>query len=178
MNNLQTYERIVKAANTRKRVAIKISLILSYLLFFSLWLIFALNNPNIFIPIIIAGALSTFGAFRISWKYIQIEYEYSFCYGDMNVSKIYGKRKRKALAHADIKSLLFIAPATQENINKAEKLEIEERIIAVSSEEADNIWLAVTGDKDEKRLMMFFEADERSLALLKSVNPYAFSKRI
>ena len=79
---------------------------------------------------------------------------------------------------ADIKSLTMIAPATQENIAKAEHFEPDARVYAISSEAAENIWLALTGDKDEDRVLIFFESDERSLDLLKSVNPYAFSKKI
>ena len=142
------------------------------------FLLAALSNLSNALPIVAIGVLIILGLIKLMWKYLCLEYEYSFSYGVLCVSKIYGKRKRKQIVEADIKSLIMIAPATQENIAKAEHLEAEERVISVSSEKAENIWLVLTGDKDEKRVLVFFEADERSLAILKSVNPYAFSKRI
>lgn len=178
MNSTQTYEKIVKADNTGKRLALKISVILSYIALAVIFLLFALNNPSFLVVILAMGALVVFGVIKFTWKYLQLEYEYSFSYGTLSVSKIYGKRTRRQVAEGEIKSLLMVAPATEENIEKAERLEAEERVLAVSSERAENIWLALTGDKDEKRVLIFFEADERSLGILKSVNPYAFSKRI
>ena len=96
----------------------------------------------------------------------------------MGIAKIYGKKKRKLLIETEIKTLLAIAPATDENIADAERrFEIEDRIVAVSNEQAENIWFVLTGGKDEKRILIFFEADDRSLTMLKSINPYSFVKR-
>ena len=178
MNNLGTYEKIVKASLTGKRLAVRIAAILLYAIIAVAFLIAALINFNIFAVIALVGALVTVGLIKLTWKYLQLEYEYSFSYGTLSVAKIYGKRTRRQVAEADIKSLIMIVPATKENIARAEHLEAEGRVIAVSSESADNIWLVLTGDKNEKRVIIFFEADERSLAILKSTNPYAFSKSI
>lgn len=178
MNNAQSYEKIVKASVTGKRLALRISVILSYLALAVVFLLFALNNLNFFAVILVMGAIVIFGVVRFTWKYLQLEFEYSFSYGVLSVAKIYGKRTRRQVAEGEIKSLLMIAPATEENIASADRLEPEERVIAVSSESAENIWLALTGDKDEKRVLIFFEADERSLGILRAANPYAFSKKI
>ena len=178
MNSSLSYERVVKARNTGKRLAVKISVILAYVIVAVLFLIAAVSNLKNVLPILAIGALVTFALIKITWKYLQLEFEYSFSYGTLCISKIYGKSTRRQMVEADIKSLLMVAPATKENIDKAERLEAEDRIIAVSSEAAENIWLALTGDKDERRLLVFFEADERSLSILKAVNPYAFSKRV
>jgi len=175
---MNSYERVVKASNTGKRFALTVSVILSYIAVGLIFLLAALSDLNNALPIAAIGALITFGIVKLTWKYLRLEYEYSFSYGTLCVAKIYGKRTRKQLVEADIKSLVMVAPATQENIDKAERLEAEERVIAVSSESAENIWLALTGDKDEKRVLVFFDADERSLGILKSLNPYAFSKMI
>jgi len=72
--------------------------------------------------------------------------------------------------------MVMISPATEGYISKADHFEIDKRIVAVSSDAADNIWLAVSGGKDEVCALVFFEADERSLAILKGINPYSFIK--
>ena len=177
MNNSGTYEKIVKVKNRGKHLAKKISVILAYALFFSIWLISAVNTPKKIVPIIVAGILATLLLVILTWKYLQVEYEYSFWYGNMSIAKIYAKRKRKAIIETEIKDLLLIAPATDEYILRAEHFEIEERVIAVSSENADDIWLAVTGGKDERRVLIFFEADERSLAMLRAANSHVFVKK-
>ena len=177
MNSSQTYEKIVKKAFTGKHLAKTVTLILSYALFFAVWLLVALNQPKDLILILVAGALTTFFFVMITIKYIRLEYEYSFWYGRMGIAKIYAKKKRKAVIETEIKDLLIIAPATEENIARAERFETEKRIVAVSDESADEIWLVVTGGQDERRVMIFFEADERSLAMLKSLNPHVFIKK-
>ncbi len=171
-----SYEKVVKKSNKGKHLAKKISLALSYAVFFVLWLMAALNNPKQAVYIIVAGALLTLIIAIITWKYLCIEYEYSFSYGTLSVAKIYAKKKRKPMLETEIKELLIIAPATEEYIRKAEHFQIDKRIIAVSSEQAENIWLVVSGGKDERRVLVFFEADDRSLSILKSINPYVFIK--
>lgn len=177
MNNTESYEKIIKIPNKGRHLAKKISLAMSYVLFFSIFVLSALNNLERIIPLLAVGVLLTFTLFAVTWKYVQIEYEYAFECGALSVAKIYGKRKRKLLVSAEIKEMSMIAPATEENIKKAEKLEIDERIIAVSSDRQENIWLALTGGKDEKKVLLFFEADERALSILKSTNPYVFAKK-
>ncbi len=177
MNNTGVYEKIIKVPNKGVHLVKKISLAMSYALFFSVFLVAALNDLTLALPVLLLGALLTFTLVAITWKYLQIEYEYSFSYGTISISKIYGKRKRKALVNADIKQLMIIAPATDENIKRAEGFEIEERVIAVSGDGAENIWLTVTGGKDEKRVLVFFEADDRALSILKSANSFVFSKK-
>jgi hypothetical protein len=149
---------------------------MAYVLFFAFWLASALRNigNKSFVLILLAGALTTFTLVILTWKYLQLEYEYSFWYGRLSIARIYGKKKRKALIDTDLKDLLIIAPATEEYIARAEHFDIEARIIAVSSESAENIWLAVTGGEDERRVLIFFEADERSLNMLKTANPISF----
>ena len=179
MNSNQTYEKVVKVKNGGKHLAKKISLAMSYVLYLSVWAVAAIRNAknNAFLLIITAGVLTTVALAVVTWKYLQLEYEYSFWYGRMSIAKIYGKKKRKALVDIDVKDLLMITPATEEYIAKAEHYDIDKRIRAVSSENADDIWLTVTGGEDEPRVLIFFEADERSLNMLRNANPISFIRK-
>ncbi len=176
MNNSQTYEKIVKVKNTGKHLAKKVTLAMCYLLFFAFWLSVALDSSTHFAAILLAGVLSTLLLIIITWKYLQLEYEYAFWYGRMSVSRIYGKKKRKTLLDIDVKHIIMIAEATDENIQRAEHLSPKRRIISVSSENADSLWLAVTGEPNAPRNLVFFEADERLLGMLRSINPFVFVK--
>ena len=123
------------------------------------------------------GILSCALIVLISWKYLFVEYEYSFCQGTLTLSKIYGKRKRKAIKDVALQKLIFISPATDENIEKAEQLNPDDRFICVSNEYASDIWLLVTGEEKEPRSFIFIEADERILGILKSNAPFVFNKK-
>ena len=177
MASTQLYEKIVKVKNAKQK-AILISAILAYVLYLSVWIFVGILNPEKSILIFLFGGLSCALIVGITWKYLFVEYEYCFCQGQLTISKIYGKKSRKHLADTNMQKLLFIAPATDETIKQSERYEPEKRLIAVSSEYADNIWLLVTGEEDETRLLIFIEADERALSILKSSAPHIFPKKI
>ncbi len=175
--NNQTYDKLVRTSTDAKIKTKKILAVIGYALFFSVWIILALNNPDIFVPMIVAGILCTVILMTISWKYFDVEYEYSIWYGTFTLAKIYAKKKRKNLLTADVKEFLLIAPATDEYVSKANHFEPKETFWAISSKSAENIWIFVTGGKDEPRNLVFFEADERSLAMLKQANPSVFVRK-
>ena len=177
MNNSQLYEKVVKLSNTKKVLIKKISVCMCYVVLLFVFVILAIFNYKSFGALFIfLGAVLELAVIMLTWKYLSVEYEYSFACGEMTVSKIYSKRKRRTVFTAEIKKLAMIAPATEAYIAKSEHFSPQKRIIAVSSESADNIWLAVTGDDSKKREIVFFEADECSLAILKSINPSAYIK--
>ena len=176
MNGNHTYEKIVKVKMKGKQLAKTVSLIMIYGLILFFWVTAAIFNAKQLVPILVLGALSLFIIIPLTLKYVLLEYEYSFMYGRLSIAKIYGKTKRKAVIETEMSDLLIIAPATEENIARAERFEPEDRVVAVSAEDAENIWLAVTGGKDERRILVFIEADERALTLMKAASPYTFSK--
>ncbi len=175
--NTQTYDKLVRTSTEGKVKRKKILAVIGYALFFSVWLILAFNNPDILVPMIVAGILCTVILMLITWKYFDVEYEYSIWYGTFTLAKIYAKKKRKNLLSADVKEFLLIAPATDEYVNKANHFEPKETFWAISSRDAGNVWIFVTGGKDEPRNLVFFEADERSLAMLRQANPSVFVKK-
>lgn len=176
--NTQTYDKLVQVSTEGKIKAKKILAVIGYSIFFSMWLLFALNTPDALVPIIIAGALCTVILIIVSWKYFDVEYEYSIWYGSFDVAKIFSKKKRKELISADIKEMLLIAPATEEYIGRAHHFEPKDIIYATSSKNAEDVWLFVTGGEGKPHNLVFFEADERSLNMLRLGNPSVFVKKI
>ncbi|MBP3333401.1 MAG: hypothetical protein J6M35_05070 [Clostridia bacterium] len=174
--NLQTYDKLVRTSSEGKIRRKKLFAVIGYAFFFSVWLLFALNTPDLIVPIIVAGGLCTFALMMLTWKYFDVEYEYSIWYGTFTLAKIYAKKKRKNLLSADVKEFLLIAPATEEYVNKANHFEPKQTFYAISSKQAEDVWIFVTGGKDEPRNLVFFEADERSLNMLRSANPSVFVK--
>ena len=176
MANTQLYEKIVKKKSPKQTVKIVFSIIF-YVLFFLGWLLLGLLNPPNALFIFTLGALLTLVVVIITWKYLFVEFEYTFCMSSLTIAKIYGKRKRKVLIEFDVSKSVIIAPATEENINKAEKLEPQKRIIAVSNESAPDIWLLLCTDAEDEQHLIFIESDARIASILRTVAPHVISKR-
>lgn len=176
MANTQFYEKIIKVKNA-KQTAKLISGILLYILYLAIWTFIGILNPKSSMLIFVMGILSALLIILVTWKYLFLEYEYSFCQNTLTIAKIYGKRKRKTVIEVNMQKLALIASATDENIQSAEPLSPEQRIIAVSSEYAENIWLLVSGEENEPRILIFIEADDRALSILKNNAPFSFTKK-
>ena len=176
MASTQIYEKIIKVKNAKQKVKF-ISSILLYIIYLLIWVFIGILKPEQSILIFTGGILSCTLIILITWKYLFLEYEYSFYQNLLTISKIYGKRKRKLIFETDTQKLLLINTATDTNISNAERLNPQKRIISVSSEYAENIWLLVTGVENEPKVLIFIEADERILSILKSNAPFAFVKK-
>lgn len=177
MNSNQNYEKVVKKGSAAKDRMNKTVAVIGYSLFFTVWLVIGIFNPTIFAPLAVAGALCTVALILLSWKYLDVEYEYALWYGSFEVAKIYGKKSRKNMLSTDVKELLLVAPAVEEYINKAEHFGLSKKIDAVSGPSAENVWILVTGGKDEPRVLVYFEADERMLSILKAASPSVFVRK-
>ena len=176
MASTQLYEKIIKVRGAGE-IAKRIIGIMLYILHLAVWIVAGIFNPEKSILIFLAGILSCILIILITRKYLSIEYEYCFCQSTLTISKIYGKSKRKAIIDVDMTKLVLVCPATEENIQKADNLKPERKIISVSSEYASDIYLLVTGEENEPRILVFIEADERALTILKGCAPLVFSKK-
>jgi hypothetical protein len=177
MASTQIYEKTVKVKGA-KQTAKLISGILLYILYSLVWIFAGIFNPQSSMLIFTGGILSLLLIILVSYKYFFLEYEYSFYQGTLTLSKVYGKRKIKHIIEVDLQKLILISPLTEQALQKAEQLEPDGRIIAVSNEYADDIWLIVTGEENEPRTLIFLEADDRILNILKSNAPLVFVKKI
>ena len=177
MNSNQTYEKVVKQCSEKKQNKNKSLAIMGYSVFFAIWLVIGIFNLDILVPLAVTGVLCTVALILLTWKYLDVEYEYALWYGSFEVAKIYSKKSRKTLLSAETKELLLIAPATEEYISKAKHFEIDKEVNATSAE-SDDSWILVTGGKDEPRILVYFEADERLLGMLRAANPSVFVRKI
>lgn len=177
MINTQLYEKIIKQKTPKAKLKIILSVIL-YLLYLFVWAIIGILNPARAILFFTFGILSCLTIILVSWKYLFVEFEYSFCMSTMTVSKIYGKRKRKTIAQINLSKCLIIAPATEQSVEKAEQLKPEKRIVAVSNEYAENIWLILSDDNDENQYLIFIESDPRIASIFQTFAPHIVTKKI
>lgn len=170
MNELRSYERLVRRKVTGKYVWQRVGLIALYFVWLSIWFVIAIR----FIlnaPLVAFALLSTVLLVIFTWKLTIVEYEYTIVGGSFYLAQIYGKSRRKAILEAELSDAVLIAPYTEEYASRAEALSPTEILWATSATDAPNIWMLVWDADKEERLLLFFEADERSVRLLHHYNP-------
>lgn len=112
-----------------------------------------------------------------TWRFTQVEYEYSFFAGKLTVSRILGGRSRKVLCEVLIRELAAVLPYEEEYRAKAEQFGAEKSIYAVSSLEAENLYLLLFAPEGEKRQLLCMELNEKALKILKYYNMSAVTLR-
>lgn len=175
MEHSQTYERIVVRACVGRWRSIRIFAYLGYVCFALLWLAPILRS--LFHPALIALAVIT-TAVLIVWtkKYLHIEYEYSFVDSFFTVSKIFGKKKRKTMLEVDIHRMFLIVPATEEHFAEANRLSPTKTLYAIETPDSEHAILAIWDTDKDERLALYFEADPKTIAILRRFNPQACAR--
>lgn len=171
------YERVLSPRRTFRSIANRILAILGYLLYLSLW--FVLTVRVFFSVYLIAlGVISTIALVFWTWKYLTVEYEYSMVGGTFELSKIFGRKKRKSVLEFEIRSLLLAGQATDENLKKAYALNPTETHNALSGDPEAEIWFAVWDTGKSEYVLFFFEADKRTQNIFRHYNPQAIIRSV
>ncbi len=155
------------------------SYLLKRCLFFAGWtilpialLLIGLSNVN-FLPlamlfpvwVIISASLAFF-----TYRFVSIEYEYAITSGSIMVDIIYGNRSRKKMVDFPIKEMECIAPYAEEYRKTADSPEIEKRYEAVSTLSAPDVYFCTFTDDKDRKCVLFIEATDRALSLMKPYN--------
>ncbi len=171
------FEYAVAEAKTKKLKMKKLALIGAYVLWGAVALIGGAST-NI-LPILCFIPLTIWIFVFLTWKYTQVEYEYSFFSGKLTVSKILGGRTRKKLAEVQIRDLAEVLPYTNKNAEIAEAYGATTAIFAASSIEAPDLYIALWEDKEtRKRFMLCFELNEKAIKIIKYYNMSAMAKQM
>ena len=108
---------------------------------------------------------------------MRCEYEYCISEHEITLAKIYAKRRRKEIFSAEAKSILFIAPATDDNIKKAREYRPAEQFNVYSANTESKLWLAVFENEKEENTLFIFEAEDSITKILRSLKPSALTLR-
>ena len=113
----------------------------------------------------------------LTWRFTQVEYEYSFFSGALTVSRVLGNRTRKKLLEIRIQNFSSVFAATEMNQSKIEAFAAENTIFAASEAKAENLWVALWTDAESgKRMALYFEPNEKAIKILKYYNASAMAK--
>ena len=174
MNDYKNFcEYVVKpepdAKNKLCRVLIMTALSVftaAYILLF--WVNFKSWALLILLPFIL------YAMFRLTWRFVDYEYEYAIEAGELTVAKIYGGVSRRTKFRAEIADMTLIAPVETEK-GLSERRDIES-VKDFSTEESAYVCI-VSEPKTSKKRAVIIDTNEELLRILRLGNPTAFRKR-
>lgn len=161
-------EKIVEKKKTPKDMAIRIGIVLAALLLVMILMDVSFRYPQItgISPLLWIGAV--YGAFYLV-RSRNIEYEYIVTNGDLDIDMIVAKRKRKRIFSANCKDFDILARYRGTHYERSMD-EIKNRIEAVSTMQAEDIYFIVLNYKGE-RTIVFFQPTEKMLDSFRKFNP-------
>ncbi len=173
MADIQHYERVIKPPKRGKTLFYKILMLIIYLVILSIWFVVAVRfTLNAAIVVLIPVSLLV--AVLLTWKYTNIEYEYSFTAGQLTFSKIYGKSKRRTLFEGDLKTLQSVVPYDR---LKAELSKSDKVIEAVPDISCENPCVCVF-EEDDKKVYLVIDCDGMSAKIFRFFTPSATDRAI
>ena len=169
------FEYAVAEAKNKKLKLKKIGLICAYVLWGAIALIGGAST-NV-LPILCFIPLTIWIFVFLTWKYTQVEYEYSFFSGKLTVARILGGRTRRVLTEVTIREADAIFPYVDANVARAEAWRADTSIFAASGMKAENLYIVLWQDEiKKKRYMLCFEANEKAIKIMKYYNMGAFAR--
>lgn len=129
------------------------------------------------VPALAVLPLSLLGVVLYFWKLFNVEFEYSMTSGNMTFSRIYGGMRRKTVLDLSIKDLREIAPYADETPAHLASLGVEKEYRFISSSSAEDTYYAVF-EADGTRAVVYFEATEKTLRILRFYNPATVVKKV
>ena len=166
MSDFNTFEFVVDEHPEGKRKAGKFLGRFGIIAFISIWVIVSLCT--IFYLAVLPLAL--LGIVLYFWKLFNCELEYSMTSGIMTFSRIYGGMRRKKVLELFIKDMREIAPRTAESDAKLRGRDIQKYYMFASHSTADDQYYALF-EKDGQLCVVYFEATEKTLKILRYYNP-------
>ncbi len=167
MNESSTFEFVVaeKAEGARKAKKFFGRAGLLTIIFAFVIVCFAFNAPMFaIIPLAFLGVVLYF------WKIFNVDLEYSMTSGVMTFSRIYGGIRRRKVLELIIKDMREIAPVSGDTAARLQAAGVEKTYLFASSSSASDMYYAIF-EEDGKRCVVYFEATEKSLKILKYYNP-------
>ena len=170
------FEYTVAEAKNKALKTKKTLFIVAYVLYAVV--IFGIGSmTKLMLPLMCFIPLSLWIIVWLTWRYTQVEYEYSFFSGELTVNRILGNRTRKAMTKVRINNLATVCKADEAHLSKIEAFEAENTIMAVSEAGAEGVWVALWTDADSgKRMALYFEPNEKAVKILKYYNASAMAK--
>lgn len=168
------YEHIVKQKVEGSLLYKKICLILAYIIIFimPLYLILTLCPLFLWVPFILVILIVTVIAILMTWKYTNVEFEYSIFGDTISFVNIYGRKSRKGKLTVAIKDFSEIGKYTDAAEKHLEEVVIDRDYLFISHLMAEHLYYGLFDDDGDK-CIVYFEATDKALSLIKKYNSSA-----
>ena len=176
MNDIQSYERLIKKKNEGKTLLLKIAAICGYALFAVIGALLVLLLADGHPALLLLVGMLDLCIFLCTWKLVNIEYECAFISNIFCLSKIYGKSARKELFECELSEAVTVAPYSGQYKKDLESRTPDKIFSALSSKKAEDVWFILFETEGGKKTAVIFEADERSLKCLRHGCPRAVAR--
>lgn len=167
MSDFNTFEFVVDERAEGKRKLVKFLGRFVLLAFIGAFVAFTfiIRMPMLAIlPLLLLGLVLYF------WKIFNCELEYSITSGIMTFSRIYGGMKRKKVLEIVIKDCRKIAPRSEEFDSSLAARGVS-KVYSFSSHSTAEDQYYATFEEDGQLCVVYFEATEKTLKLLRYYNP-------
>ncbi len=112
-----------------------------------------------------------------TWRYTQVEYEFSFFSGELTVSRVLGGRSRKEMAKILIRELAAVVPAEEPYTERINTFGADKEIFAASHTDSPTLYAAMWKEESGTKKLLWFEPDEKAIKLLQYYNRAAVTVR-
>ena len=167
MSEFNTFEFVVDERPEGGRKALKFWGRFGLLAFVGAWVI--VSFCTIFYLAVLP--LAFLGVVLYFWKIFNCELEYSMTSGIMTFSRIYGGMKRKKVLELFVKDMREIAPRTAESDARLHARGDVAKFYSFSSHSTAPEQYYALFEKDGALCVVYFEATEKTLKILRYYNP-------
>ena len=173
MNESATYEYVVAKKREGKYALARVALIIGYIfyviIFFSVGIL-----SRLLVPCIALVPVTTWILVYFTWRYVNIDFEYSATSGVITFSKVFGNRSRRPVTEIRIKNASAIAPLTDRlHKSKLEAYAPDVIYSALSTEDTPDAYFMIYEDEEGRRCAFLFEATAQMLKICRYYNPSA-----
>ena len=170
MEESSTYEYVV--AQKGKKVTTKKALLIVFYVIYVLVAFVVGGITKFLLPCLALVPLSLWIIAFFTWRYANVEHEYSITSGELTFSEVYGGRSRRTVTSFKLKDCTLIAPLNEEYSEQAERYGAEKSYVALSHDDAPDAYFAEY-TADGKKCIFYFEATQRALKICRFYNSRA-----
>ena len=174
-----TYEFVVAQKAEGRFLRRRILFVLMYMLYVATFLGIGIIT-RIGIPLVALVPVTTWILIFFTWRYVQVEYEYSMTSGILVFTEIYGGRSRKKMMEVHIKDAAAILPMSDPRTEvEVERFAPEIVYSAIPSTHAEDTYVMLFEDRNEqvkgkgKHKAFTFVATTQALKIMKYYNSFA-----
>ena len=175
MADFESYEIVIKPKRDGKNSLLRVFLIAFYVAFVVGCLV--LGFVTAFVPLLALVPLVLWIIIFFTWRYVNLEYEYSIESGVITFSKIYNNRSRKRCLEFDMRSAeRFVFESETRMDEQIAAYDPRREYCFAASKTDPEACVALYLDEDGDKCAVIFKADERIKRYLKMYNAAAFRK--